>query len=114
MSSIVLKNLGKIGGDDAKVRSRITHILACIDKGIDFSVTEVRVRGSSSLPPIYEAILDDPDSAAVLRRAFSRFTQKRNPSKRPPELEGVGVFNSVTIATRVRLSILRVSVLFFI
>ena len=41
MNCIVLKKLGKIGGDDSKVRSRLRHILSAIDPGADFSISEV-------------------------------------------------------------------------
>ena len=109
LNCIILRKLGRIGGDESKVRTRIKHILSCIDKGVDFEVSEVRVRGSASLPPIYEAVLDDADSAEELRLAFTRFVRKKNPVARPPELSGVEVFNSVTLATRVRISTLRVS-----
>ena len=114
MSYIILKKVGKIGGDDRQIRSRLKHVLKCIDKGVQFEVTDVRVRGtaSSSRPPIYEVCLDDAEAAEDLRRAFGRFTRKKNPVRRPPELDGVEVSNSVTLATRVRISVLRVSFLF--
>lgn len=67
--------------------------------------------GVDSRPPIYEVALEDDESADGLRKAFNRFTRKRNPVARPPELEGVDVFNSVTLATRVRIAVLRVSLL---
>lgn len=114
LNVIILKKVGKIGGDDQKVRSRIKHILSCIDKSIRFEITEVRVRGavSGSRPPIYEVFLSNEDSAEALRRAFSRYTRKKNPLRCPPELDGVEVCNSVTLATRVRISVLRVSFCF--
>ena len=107
-----MRKVGKIGGDDSKVRSRLRHILSCISKDIEFRVTNVRVRASDTRQPIYEVELEDADSAVALRRSFSRFTRKHKPVPCPSELEGVGVFNSVTLATRVRISILRVSLLF--
>ena len=109
---IVLKKIGKIGGDDRQVRSRLKHVLTCIDKSIKFEIEDVRVLGSnsSSQPPIYEIRLDSAEVAWSLRTAFSRFTRKKNPVRRPPELDGVEVYNSVTLATRVRISVLRVSV----
>ena len=105
-----MKKVGKIGGDDRQIRSRLKHVLSCIDKGVKFEITDVKVRGtaSSSRPPIYEVCLDDVEAAEDLRKAFGRFTRKRNPVRCPPELEGVGVLNSVTLATRVRISVLRV------
>ena len=83
---------------------------------VEFFISDVKIRGStgSNLPPIYEVELEDPDSAETLRKAFSRFTRKKNPVSRPPELDGVEVHNSVTLATRVRISILRVSCLFIL
>ena len=110
-SSIILKKVGRIGGNSDQVRSRVCHILSCIDNSIEFSVSEVRVHGAahSARPPIYEAILEDADSAVALRKAFARFTRKKDPVACPPELKGVEVFNSATLATQVRVSILRVS-----
>ena len=108
---IILKNVGRIGGDAERVHQRLRHILSAIDKGVDFRISDVHVRGSaaSSLPPIYEVVLEDDESARDLREAFKRFTRQKSPVTRPAELDGVGVFNSVTLATRVRISILRVS-----
>ena len=113
MTSIILKKVGTIGGSTEQVRNRIKHILSCVDKNIKFGVSEVRIRGStaSSRPPIYEAVLEDADSAVAIRKAFAGF--KKDPVRCPPELKGVGLFNSVTLATRVRISILRVCFLFF-
>ena len=68
----------------------------------------VQVRGSSTSPPIYEVRLKGAASAEALRRASSVYTRKKSPLPCPPELKGVEVFNSVTLATRVRISILRV------
>ena len=109
---IILKKVGKIGGDDARVKSRLRHLLSCINPKVDFSISEVRVRGSSSLPPIYEVVLTEAEASEDLRLSFTRFTRKKNPVDRPPELDGVEIFNSVTPATRVRISILRVSFVF--
>ena len=69
-----------------------------------------QVRGSSTGPPIYEVRLEDAESAEALRRASSVYTRKKSPLPCPPELKGVEVFNCVTLATRVRISILRVGV----
>ena len=73
----------------------------------------MHVSGSaaSSLPPIYEVVLEEPESAIALRKAYSNFKSSASRKKPVPcqaELVGVGVFNSVTLATRVRISILRV------
>ena len=38
-----LKKVGKIGGDESKVRARVGHILSCISKDIEFNVTDVKV-----------------------------------------------------------------------
>ena len=108
---VILKNVGKIGGDPDRVRSRLRHILSCIDKGVDFRISDVRVRGSATMPPIYEIVLEEEESASDLRKAFRRFTRHKNPVRRPAELEGVAIFNSVTLATCVRISVLRVSFL---
>ena len=114
MNFIVLKNVGRIGGDDSKVKARLSHILSTISRSIKFRISEVRTRGVGSRPPIYEVGLEDEESAVDLQEAFRRFSRKRDPVKRPPELDGVQVFNSATLATRVRVSILRVSWSFFV
>ena len=108
LSSIVLKKLGRIGGDEARVRNRLGHILSKINPDLEFSISSVRTHGSGSGPPIYEVILDDADAADTLRKSFAKFTRKKNPVACPPELDEVAVYNSVTLATRVRISILRV------
>ena len=113
MGSIILKKIGRIGGDDGRVRQRLKLILSRINPEIDFDISEVKVRGSAALPPIYEVVLSDTEAAVQLRDSFKRFTQKRKPVNRPPELDGVEVYNSVTLATRVRISILRVSLFLF-
>lgn len=107
--SIILKKVGKIGGDERQVKSRLRHILSSISKEIDFTIAEVKSRGASHLPPIYEVCLEDPESAVALRKAYTRYTRKKDPVSCPPELDGVEVYNSITLATRVRISILRVS-----
>ena len=105
--------MGKIGGGDRQVKNWLKHVLSCIDKGITFEISDVRALGSasSSQPPIYEVCLDNAEAAEDLRKSFARFTRKKNPVRCPPELEGVKIFNSVTLATRVRISVLRVRVL---
>ena len=110
LNCIILKKVGKIGGDDKQVKNRIRHIISTIDRKIGFSVSEVRVFGAGPRPPIYEVVLGDSESADALRKSFARYTRKRSPVTRPPELDGVEVYNSVTPATRVRISILRVSI----
>ena len=111
---IVLKKIGRVGGDEGQVRSRIRHILSKMDSRATVDVAEVRALGSGSLPPIYEVRLEDSVSPVALRHTFSRFSRKKNLVKCPPELKGVGVNNCVTLATRVRISILRVRISFFL
>ena len=115
LSTIILKRVGTIGGSEQQVKSRIKQILSRISKSVDLSIAEVQVRGAElgSRPPIYEVRLEDSESAVALRTAFSNFTRKKDPVRIPPELKGVEVFNSVTLATRVRTSILRVSYFHF-
>ena len=67
MNCIILKKVGKIGGDDRQVKSRVRHILSCISKGVDITITDVKVHGSGPRPPIYEVHLDDAESAETLR-----------------------------------------------
>ena len=67
MNCIILKRVGRIGGDDRQVKSRVRHILSCISKGVDITITDVKVHGSGPRPPIYEVHLDDAESAETLR-----------------------------------------------
>ena len=84
-----------------------SNCFCCVSTFI-FDFSQVRVRASGTRQPIYEVQLDDAESAVALRTSFSCFTRKHKPVACPPELEGVGVYNSVTLGTRVRISILRV------
>ena len=43
LNLIILRKVGKIGGDESKVRARVGHILSCISKDIEFNVTDVKV-----------------------------------------------------------------------
>ena len=43
MNYIILKKVGKIGGNDRQIRSRLKHVLSCIDKGVKFEITDVKV-----------------------------------------------------------------------
>ena len=43
LNCIIVKKVGKIGGDENQVRSRIRHVLSCIDKKISFRVNDVQV-----------------------------------------------------------------------
>ena len=113
LNCVILKKVGKIGGDENQVKARVRHILSTIDKRLSFAIVEVRVRGTGPRPPIYEVVLEDQGSAEDMRKSFSRYTRKRSPVTRPPELDGVELYNSATPATRVRLSILRVSLFWF-
>lgn len=115
LSTIILKKVGTIGGSEQQIKSRVRQILSRISKSVEFSIAEVRVRGADlgSRPPIYEVRLEESESAVALRTAFSSFTRKKDPVRIPPELKGVGVYNSITLATRVRTSILRVSFFFY-
>ena len=51
---MILKKIGKIGGDDSRVRSRLKLILSKINPEIEFRIVSFRIKGSGPSPPIYE------------------------------------------------------------
>ena len=64
----------------------------------------------SSSSPIYDVELDSADSVDQLLIASFRFSRKKDPVRRPPELENVSVYHAVTAGTRIRISLLRVRI----
>ena len=75
-----------------------------VDVGLVWNNTNRRV---PTAPTRYFAKLDSAKISKTVRDAFSGFFRKANPLVRPPSLSNVSIRNKVTLATRVRLAILR-------
>ena len=54
LDCIILRKIGRVGGDDGQVRSRVRHILSKIDSRIAVDVAEVHASFSLT---IYELVL---------------------------------------------------------
>ena len=109
----MVKGLGQIGSsgsqrDPEVLKSRLASVLQLIGSSVPFAVTDVIAYPSAS-SPVYDVGLDSSVAVSSLVREFFKFTKRTNPTARPPELERVGVYHSVTTGTRVRISLLRVS-----
>ena len=87
----------------------MASVLRLISAETEFTVVSV-LTYSAAHSPIYDVELDSTLAVETLLRSFYRFTRRREPVRRPPELEKVSVHHSVTVGTRVRISLLRVSV----
>ena len=59
--------------------------------------------------PVFEVVLDSAAGVEGLIREFYKYVRRKDPIARPPELSGVSIYHSVTIGTRIRISMLRVS-----
>ena len=106
-----MKGLGQIGSgfqpSQDVLRSRLSSVLELFGPEVTFTVK--KVYAFSSKPPIYDVELDSVESVDELLKASFRFSRKKDPAKRPAELEHVSIYHSVTTGTRIRLSLLRVS-----
>ena len=101
----MVKGLGP-SGPQVSLKSKLASILRLISD-TEFEVTNVLTYASPSAP-IYDVELDHATAVETILRSFYRFTRRRDPVKRPAELERVSVHHSVTPGTRVRISLLRV------
>ena len=111
LSHLVVKGLGRIGSsgsqtDQSLLKTRLTSVLKKVGANHPFSVKSVSVFPAKN--PVYEVELDTVDAVSAILRSFARFTSRHEPAKRPSELSGVSLFNSVTPGTRIRISLLRV------
>ena len=93
--------------DQLALRTRLASVLSLVSSHPQFNVSNV-ITFSAGSSPVYSAELDSTEAVASLLRAFMRFTRRRDPVSRPADLEKVGLYHSVTIGTRVRISLLRV------
>ena len=109
----MVKGLGPSGPhlDPASLRAKLASILRLISD-CEFVVTNVFTYASPA-SPIYDVELDTTSAVETILRSFYRFTRRRDPVRRPPELDRVSIHHSVTPGTRVRISLMRVSLFFF-
>ena len=92
------------------LRSRFASLLALVGSTTPFVVCNVIVYPAKGRP-VYEVVLDSAAGVESLIKEFFKFTRRKDPVARPPELSGVSVYHSVTPGTRVRISLLRVILL---
>ena len=109
---MIVKGLGRIDGSNSRdqegLRARVARVLGAIGS-VPVAVLKVVVYPPHSAP-VYDCELSSAEAVSALVRDFYKFTRRRDPVRRPVELEGVSVYHSVTPGTRVRISLLRVSV----
>ena len=106
----MVKGLGPSGPnrDPASLKTHLASILKLVCSTTEFEVVNVMTYAAPS-SPIYDIELDSALAVENLLRSFYRFTRRRDPVRRPPELEHVSIHHSVTPGTRVRIALLRVS-----
>ena len=110
---LVVKGLGGIGADSSArnpdhLRARLSSVLQLIGAPISFSVVSV-ITYSSGSTPVSDVELNSEAAVSALIREFFKFTRRQDPVHRPPELDRISIYNSVTAGTRIRISLLRVS-----
>ena len=108
-----MKGLGVIGSsgsqrDQTALRTRIGQVLTLVGITLPFEVLNVAVYSAQS-SPVYDAELDSVLAVNALLKEYYKFTRRREPVARPPELDRVALYRCVTTGTRVRVSLLRVS-----
>ena len=109
----MIKGLGRVGSggprENEAIKLRVASTLAEVGPGLDVSVVDVIIYGAGY--PVYNVELKSEESVKALLSAFSRFTRRRDPVPRPQSLDKISLHHAVTVGTRVRLSLLRVSFL---
>ena len=115
-NKLVVKGLGQVGDsgqqrDQDLLRPRLSALIQAVGCGVDVRVVNVIVYPSSN--PVYDVELDSAASVEAVVRGFFKFTRRRDPVRKPRELEKVSMHHSVTPGTRVRISLLRVRKSFF-
>ena len=83
-----------------------------VGSSTEFKVVSV-VSYSAKSSPVFNAELDSEEAVDSILREFSKYTRRNNPVKRPAELETVSMHHAVTPGTRIRISLLRVSLFYF-
>ena len=112
---MIIKGIGPFGvagskPDSAYLIRKIAPILELVGSTTPFSVLAVSSLPSRGGPSVFDAQLDSNESVDSILIAFSRFVRRKDPVARPRGLEGVQLHHSVTVGTRVRISLMRVSV----
>ena len=107
---MIVKGLGRVGGsgrDSDVLKTRLAAVLALVGINLPYRILGVVVY-SSGTAPVYDVELDSFVAVSALLKEYSKFTRRRDPVARPPELDRVSFYRSVTTGTRVRVSLLRV------
>ena len=115
-SHLVVKGLGQVGSsgaqrDQVALRSRMTSVLQLVGIRTQFSVLNVVVFPSAT-SPVYDVEIEPVEAVDLLVREFFKFVRRQDPVRRPPELDRVSIHHSVTPGTRIRISLLRVRIVF--
>ena len=109
-----LKRLPKMSGQDwqsaaqRQVTDLIKTVLSINRARLDFEVLLVvnPLRHVATGPTVYNVQMDSIYSSSRIRTLFSGFFRKNKPVSLPPNLKDVGLRNKITLATKVRISIL--------
>ena len=114
-TSLIIRGLGRIGGAGSKpstdvLKTRLTSVLSLVGVTRSFEVLDA-IQFASAVAPVYSVRLCSFEAVDDLLREFSKFTRRREPVARPPELDNVALYHAVTPGTRIRISLLRVSCL---
>ena len=118
LSHIIVKGLGRIcstgsQNDRELLKSRLWSVLGLVGTEIAFQVLNVNVFPSPT-SPVYDVELDSAAAVGSILGTFTRYTRRHESVARPQGLDGVSLYNAVTPGTRIRLSLLRVSVFHFL
>ena len=111
-----LKRLGRMSGREwqvaakAQVKEFFKYVLHLHHARLDFTVLYVGnpVRQRTTGGTVLNVKLDSVASSQRLRDLYSGFFRKENPVNLPRDLRGISLRNKVTLATRIRIEILRV------
>lgn len=116
---LTITGLKRILGDltsrdwQVAVQRQVTEFLRAVLKAhrahLDFKVVYVQnpVRGRTSGMSVLNAQINSVDASRRLRDLFSGFFRRNKPTSLPDGFRGIQVRNKVTLATRIRISILQ-------
>ena len=114
-----IRGLKRVSGDlssrdwQVSVQRQVTEFLRQVLKvhrvNLDFKVLYVQnpVRGRNTGVPVLNVQLNSVQASRCLRDLYSGFFRRNNPAQLPPGFKGVSVRNKVTLATRIRIEILK-------
>ena len=113
-SNLIVKGLGQVGSSGNQrnpevLRGRLRSVLALVGAPVPFEVDDVVVYSAHSSHPVYNVKLSSAAAVDSILREFFNYTRRSNPVKRPAELDNVSLNHAVTPGTRIRISLLRVS-----